>query len=1784
MNKLAFRGCFSVVLIASLLLVPLVAAQAAEISDIPSLDELAGEWNATSELCSFPAINSSRGAAKANNTNILAVDNIGFPPIFASGTACVLKINGTPVIIDKTKWLPYQVLRCATVSNALEIETTVQLAASENAVLFRVTLRNASKRPQGFPVQVDLGSLPVSVKEKMWWNPRPATTKGFLATVESGALVIRNPDKTLAAAYAFSTAPDSLQAVGKDGGETIRGEAVWNLNLLPGETKELFITLACGTAGTDPVAISARLAGDWKNTVAQAKAGWDKRWKAMFEPGNKIFSGNLPKLTTTDAAVRRVYYMSLVSLLSVCRDGFPLQPRVYVSNSPEYNCTMMYFWDDREFATVFALLDPAMMRKCLLDWLTLDIHKGYAEDYLSGKLQGPFYSANDYSIFLLAVTYLSGTGDREFLNCKAGDKTVLQHLNAIATHWKTQVRPGRALADYGEAPNLLECVPTYIHEVPSLNAANIWMMRQMAKIDELNHDKGQADKLRADAATLLPQVLALYEPGQGCWDSLHRDGTRVPMRHVFDFATIGLTLGNDLDTKTRADMVSFVKKELLTDTWMRAQSLQDVAAAHSNRPDHGPMGAFSAWPAETAAVFCEFGDYPDALDIFHRVVKTTSEGPFSQSRELLGKEHDSPARIALRGLQAYNASNAASFAETVIRGLFGYAPDYSTEDPVSAFSDSKLRGFSGELRNVRFHGALYDITLDAKGRHIRKLNEKSMKADAPAALPPPPQDQALPYTRSALPAALNKIKGGIAVFPGSRYGYVKGYRVRLSDTDLLRAEAVLKDGVIYVPASFAAVLDLGEINPAPPPADLAPIVDRWVYAPEELAPRTSAIDPTTYPAKLVFNPPPGLPSISVRGSTYYSLADLAKIKGLKVTQHPRGLLYLGDKELTFGDNETALLESVITLFDTPEKFADPDIATRSIPTLARQGKWTDHVKVTPEQLAILNGPETEWPTAPKSEYDYTGFNQKLLGSKVPPPGVYPRLFFSEEDIPMLAARVKSTRVGQMSLIEMEYFLNNILWNPKTNCGQIFAKLASGQLADLKWEVPAGKPDFMASPQFQGEKMEVFGSISPGWLTAMAFYCLLMNDDVHGRQAATAIANYYQLREPLLDQYLKLSDSEFGSSLEKADGSLIAMDGNGSKSNWGGMSGLIVKEQLGPALDFGGKWMTPEQKHAMQRIIAKATYGFRSYGQDGPVRFRDVNWVAWSFSHFLAVATLEGLPGFDPEAYASGAESVRAYCDWGIDDAGVIFESTGKNGPALQFQFLSMVALARRGENLFGHPHWRKLLRGSIGMTSPTGRVMVNSGTQYFPYSRQKLCWQLVTELKGFYPESRLPDYWLSCAPFDPSADLHMKDLQHFSAEDYRRKVSTIRLLRMPCLNYIGWARGVLYDGDIQPTTFADLNLPLDFNAPVQGAYSSRSDRTPEAVWMHLYVRPNHYLGAGHHHADAGMFHFSALGVDWLTQSPCHQAFDGKYFNLVQVDGESEPASIPGGPNGYNGAATYLGAQFAANASIGSADLTYAYTWRWNTQPPQDWSEQLKAMPWELDPTPANLKNWAGTARYKMRLWWPSYTYENYIPTCRAPFNPMQYVYRSTGLVRGAHPYGFVIDDLKKDNANHLYQWAGMLNGGVWKADVPGLASNQIALATSGVDPNLHSNASKLALIPKEGDPLLLVCALGMKMEVNAKESLFQVETVEGLKDFGGKAQYYDRLMINQKASEVAYKILLLPIKAGEPLPKVSYDNANQTARIEWPGQSSDTLKFNVDASKRTLVEIKRGKKILLGKQ
>jgi hypothetical protein len=685
------------------------------VAQVPSLAELAGDWQNAADVRSLPALNSTQGSAQAVR-DVLAVGKLSFPPITMTGETGGLLVDGKAPTLKQTRWFPYQVLRKATVET-LSVQTATRMVYEGRGLLFHIAVTNNGTTAQSVELKIPLSASTSRHTHWGWGIPRDkdAATR-FTATVAADKqwLVLRDTTNRLANCFAFERRPDELSAEGHS------GQAIWRITVQAHAGVSLNYVLAIGEDEQDVRGLAMKWASHFEATFGQVESDWQARFNAMFTPANAFFPGCLPVLRTPDAPMRRTYYMSVVSLLSVYRTCFPVAPRVYVSNTPESNCTMMYFWDTREWATVFALLDPATLKDCLRSWLAKGITNGYAEEYLTGTLQGPWYSANDYSVFILLNDYLDVTSDRAFLSEKVNGQTVLEHMANLATHWKTLVRPGRTLADYGKAANLLECVPTYIHEVPSFNAANVWMMRRVAQIEEAEGNHARAEELRAEAARLLPAVLALYEPGQGVWDSLHRDGTRVQMRHAFDFTTIGLTISHDLTPNMRQEMTDFVERELLTDHWMRAQSLSDPAASRSDRPDHGPMGAFCAWPGETLAALCEFGQFDRALEFLHRCAAVTYEGPFGQSRELLGKTPDAPVRIAERGgrglpSQTYNASNGGSFAETIIRGFFGYQPDFLKPTLVP---DRHARGFQGELTGVRQDGRVYNITSSRDGLQV----------------------------------------------------------------------------------------------------------------------------------------------------------------------------------------------------------------------------------------------------------------------------------------------------------------------------------------------------------------------------------------------------------------------------------------------------------------------------------------------------------------------------------------------------------------------------------------------------------------------------------------------------------------------------------------------------------------------------------------------------------------------------------------------------------------------------------------------------------------------------------------------------------------------------------------------------------------------------------------------------------------------------------------------------------------------------------------------------------
>jgi hypothetical protein len=575
----------------------------------------------------------------------------------------------------RCRWFAYQAVRRAQAGD-LDVITTNRLAIEDTVILWRVKFTNKGTATKGFNVAMttDIGWRPVSRD-----------------VIGPGEIRATSDKWKMDAVYRFFDLPHT-NVVGQF--------AEWLVNLAPGESHEIRFLMRVEEPGKLG---RTGLTSEWfERQWDRTKAVSEERWSSAFMPGNS-------------------YYRSVLTLLVLLRTNL-WSNRTFIT-SGERAKGVVFYWHTSLFSTLFALLEPKQMKEQIKLFLEQDPHESAVIVFKSERPASPEhlqvaarwdlrgYAANDLSIFRLAWSYLAVTQDEEFLQEKIADQTVLQRLHVLATNWKKlRLNSTDQLADYGGALNLLECVPTYINKVPSSNSANVWMMRELAGILEKQGDDAEGRQLRVDANAVSEAVMTLYEPGKGVWASLPRDGTRVEMRHCYDFATVCRFLAADLPPNVRREMADFVQRELLMEKWMRAQSPLDVAAAYSDRPDHGPMGAYDAWSAVTIDALCRLGYWNVAVPFLRRTQAAVYEGVYAQAREFYGpkrRDRDAPVRIARRQGCMRECTGGGAFAEIVVCTLFGYLPKFGgTPELLNADTP---RGFTGELRHVCCGAQRYTI-------------------------------------------------------------------------------------------------------------------------------------------------------------------------------------------------------------------------------------------------------------------------------------------------------------------------------------------------------------------------------------------------------------------------------------------------------------------------------------------------------------------------------------------------------------------------------------------------------------------------------------------------------------------------------------------------------------------------------------------------------------------------------------------------------------------------------------------------------------------------------------------------------------------------------------------------------------------------------------------------------------------------------------------------------------------------------------------------------------------
>lgn len=683
------------------------------------------------DMISLPGLTNHVVVAQVDH-DVAAVRSVNMPPV--SQGDCVtgrLYLDGKLAQSSGEEvmqvWRPDRVVRSTTI-NGWQVETVTVVPPRSPGVLVRLAVTNAGESRD---LELGLWLDSQVVKAVPWHRAEPP--RGYNTLERSGSRrrgIPATPPKGMEFAGALEPTANvsSLQGLVNLDGSPIADrsehDALIKLRtrLETGNTWEGAFILVVGDEGANLDTAFEAMASDIDGAIAASTNHWNRVLKDLFEADSEFTSGALPKLETSNEALRQLYWWGAMGTAWFRREiPSGIRARHYDTLMPRYWQTTTFIWDYSLSSLVHALTDPEEMREQILHWIGLDINEHFGTEWLTGGPAGNWYSVNQYAMVRLVHDYVTVTGDTAFLDEPAavGDtqQTVGDHVRAWSVEWRNK-RVNSPLADYGEIDNLLECVSTYVHEVASLNAANVWCMRTAAELSRFQGLDDEARRLEELADELIPEILKLYRKGEGYFNARHPDGTLVPVGHCYDFSTVGTTIASDLPDGMRDEMLRFFDKQLKTESWMHALAPSDANAGFSLRPDHQWNGAYPAWPADSARAAVQLGGSPTVARWIHGLARSANQGPPGQAHfveeaipGIGGGARKAPPQYPY--LIDWACSSAGAWCELIMESVFGV--QRHVDGSVTATPNLEHFDPDARLTGLRIAGHVYDI--DRNGIH-----------------------------------------------------------------------------------------------------------------------------------------------------------------------------------------------------------------------------------------------------------------------------------------------------------------------------------------------------------------------------------------------------------------------------------------------------------------------------------------------------------------------------------------------------------------------------------------------------------------------------------------------------------------------------------------------------------------------------------------------------------------------------------------------------------------------------------------------------------------------------------------------------------------------------------------------------------------------------------------------------------------------------------------------------------------------------------------------------------
>ncbi|MEM7035965.1 MAG: hypothetical protein AAF570_03225 [Bacteroidota bacterium] len=753
--------------------------------------------------------------------------------------------------------------------------------------------------------------------------------------------------------------------------------------------------------------------------------------------------------------------------------------------------------------------------------------------------------------------------------------------------------------------------------------------------------------------------------------------------------------------------------------------------------------------------------------------------------------------------------------------------------------------------------------------------------------------------------------------------------------------------------------------------------------------------------------------------------------------------------------------------------------------------------------------------------------------RAPANGVHPRIYFGPSELPGLRSRLQNTLAGQEVMKQIHAY-TTLLHFGYSNGGMYshnanYAKDAFGNRRidnagawdkhDRYYALAA--LDTTALNGANGAERYRLASI----MALEAFECLIYTGQT---DSTTGMA--YDDRADMLARAMS-----FWAQLVVGNPSLTWQNYN----DFGGVHMAFCYD-----LNYGQ--MSTAERDSVRMGLAAIVPAYPRYGAFTEPYSTASNWAGLNAFEILTNMAIEGETGFNATLFHDYMRAYRNFITYGWYASGTPLEGQGKN-----YQMNGvLVAMAKRGYSLLGHPHVRAY------------------GSNYLPANVQPYGHAFVSEdvwggsgwdgILGGYKFNALDIVGLKWAmPNDAGVDFAWRNY----IEKWYRINSTgyvyqqITPVTSGYHNYL--LAAAIFADDYTPgnweNQFAAAVPDLSFLSPERGKATLRSSHQEDALMLQFFCRQD--LG-GHTHGDRNNFILSGEGRTWIRYTYGSAFQETQYHSCILVDSLGIAIAPMDGRKARQPGKIVNFADTSRLAQVtGDAAYAYSWEWHWQSRPAGQDHSWLNTNGWtKVEETWNDFRYQPGTEAfhnvpfYDFAHWNDSSRLERMI---KRPYNPLERYFRTAVLARTDAPFALIVDDIQKDDSSHQYLWLAQI-------------ANDLVLDTVILNHDTANFRCDVILGESAGSRKMLVRVLENTGYLGGAPA--RIDTLAH--NINGNSPL-TRLIIEADTVAPDFKVLLFPYEDGDALPQTDWNGAYDLLTVSFP---TDTVKLVFDTlDGRTLV-------------